>query len=418
MYTITINGLVVRDSDGATIPSDPENSDYQAYLEWQEAGNIANIPTLIERRNLQRQIINSKRDESIYGGFVFDSHVYQSDANSQIRISNAATSVIGTANLPSNFVWRTKDNVDVQMDEVTIVALSAALQNHVASILAVSRQLKDAIQGSEYPELIVWPANVQPPVSEPLLGSVESNVPRAARLANTALQPMDLENFEPNMPDLADVAYSGDYSDLKSKPDIPTVPTLSAVATSGKYADLTGKPTIPTVPTLSPVATSGAYADLTGKPTIPTVPTLAAVATSGNYNDLTNKPTLTPAAIGAATAAQGAKADSAIQQAAMDAAINTVTNQIPPKAVYVDIPTDGSGNGTRTAAQLPTWFTATSKVIPVWTVANSMGYFPQITAQTATSLSVTGWKTRATLLLSSGPIEPAPNSTVRIAILP
>lgn len=355
---------------------------------------IEPVLTLDQRRSIQRSIINAARDNVIFGGFMFDGHIYQSDQNSQVRISNAATSVIGTANLPTNFVWRTKDNVDVRMDEVTIVALSAALQNHVASILAVSRELKDLIQNSNEPESIVWPSNVQPPVNEPLLGSVESNVPRAARLANTALQPTDLENFEQNMPDLADVAYSGNYSDLKSKPDIPTLPTLSVVATSGKYSDLSGKPTIPTVPTL------------------------AAVATSGNYSDLTNKPALTPAAIGAATAAQGAKADTAIQQAAMDAAINTVTNQIPPKAVQIDIPTNASGLGALTAQQLPSWFTASSKIIPMWTVSNSMGYFPQVTAQTATSLSVTGWKTRATLLLSSGPIEPALNSTVRVAILP
>lgn len=394
MYKLTQDPKVVYRKDTQTyIPSDSWMwAEYQA---WLAAGNIPEpYLSLADRRLNQRAVINAARDTVIFGGFLFDGHIYQSDTNSQIRITNSAASVVGSAGLPPNFVWRTRDNVDVPMDEITMVALAAGLQNHIASVLAVSRQLKDAIAISNNPESIVWPSNIQPPVSEPLLGSVVSNVPAAAKLASTALQPADLENFEHNMPDLADVAYSGDYSDLKSKPDIPTVPTLSAVATSGKYSDLTGKPTIPTVPTLS------------------------AVATSGSYADLTNKPTLTPAGIGAATAAQGAKADTAIQQAAMDAAITTVTNQIPPKAVYVDIPTDGSGMGSRTAAQLPSWFTATSKVLPVWTVANQMGYFPQVTAQTATSLSVTGWKTRATLLLSSGPIEPALNATVRVAILP
>lgn len=394
MYKLTEDPNVVYLIDTQTyIPS--TSWMWPQYQAWLAAGNIPEpYLSIADRRLKQRVVINSARDEVIFGGFLFDGHVYQSDANSQIRITNSATSVIGSVGLPANFVWRTKDNVDVPMGEMDMVALAAGLQNHIASILAVSRELKDAIAVSNNPESIVWPASVHPPVSEPLLGSVVSNIPAAAKLASTALQPSDLENFEHNMPDLADVAYSEDYSDLKSKPAIPTLPTLSAVATSGKYSDLTGKPTIPTAPTL------------------------AAVATSGSYADLTNKPTLTPAGIGAATAAQGAKADTAIQQAAMDAAIATVTNQIPPKAVFVDIPTDAAGVGSRTAAQLPAWFTATSKVIPVWTVANQMGYFPQITAQTATSLSVTGWKTRATLLLSSGPIEPALNSTVRVAILP
>eukprot|EP00891_Asterochloris_glomerata_P008002 jgi/Astpho2/8002/fgenesh1_pg.00120_%23_1_t len=69
-------------------------------------------------------------------------------------------------------------------------------------------------------------------------------------------------------PALASVALSGSYSDLSGSP------VLKAVATSGLYSDLTG------VPSLAPIAISGLYSDLTG------TPTLAAVALSGNYVDL------------------------------------------------------------------------------------------------------------------------------------
>ncbi|MDR1739221.1 MAG: hypothetical protein LBR45_00480 [Bacteroidales bacterium] len=104
--------------------------------------------------------------------------------------------------------------------------------------------------------------------------------------------------------------FSGNYSDLSNKPEIPTLPTLATVATSGSYNDLSNKPTIPAAqvnsnwnatsgisqilnkPALAIVATSGSYNDLSNKPDIPTLPTLATVATSGSYNDLSNKPTI------------------------------------------------------------------------------------------------------------------------------
>lgn len=40
-YQLTIYNSVVRNSDGATIPFDSGNSDYQAYLAWAAAGNTA-----------------------------------------------------------------------------------------------------------------------------------------------------------------------------------------------------------------------------------------------------------------------------------------------------------------------------------------------------------------------------------------
>jgi len=38
-YQLTQTGAVVRTSDGAFIPPDPGNADYQQFLAWLEAGN-------------------------------------------------------------------------------------------------------------------------------------------------------------------------------------------------------------------------------------------------------------------------------------------------------------------------------------------------------------------------------------------
>lgn len=41
-YTLTNSQSVIRDADGACIPSDPANTDYQTYLKWVEDGNTPN----------------------------------------------------------------------------------------------------------------------------------------------------------------------------------------------------------------------------------------------------------------------------------------------------------------------------------------------------------------------------------------
>lgn len=40
MYQIINSGVIKRMSDGAFIPVDPENPDYQAFLDWVAEGNV------------------------------------------------------------------------------------------------------------------------------------------------------------------------------------------------------------------------------------------------------------------------------------------------------------------------------------------------------------------------------------------
>ena len=39
-YKLTSNDSITRTADGASIPADPANSDYAAYLKWVEDGGV------------------------------------------------------------------------------------------------------------------------------------------------------------------------------------------------------------------------------------------------------------------------------------------------------------------------------------------------------------------------------------------
>jgi hypothetical protein len=42
-YSIRPDGSIRRAADGAVLPADLESADYQAYLRWVEAGNLADV---------------------------------------------------------------------------------------------------------------------------------------------------------------------------------------------------------------------------------------------------------------------------------------------------------------------------------------------------------------------------------------
>lgn len=50
MYRLTADNDIVRDSDGAVVPRDPTNGDYQMYQQWLEQGNTPTPPVQLDWR--------------------------------------------------------------------------------------------------------------------------------------------------------------------------------------------------------------------------------------------------------------------------------------------------------------------------------------------------------------------------------
>ena len=74
MYKLTDNTSILRISDSASIPNDPANSDYAAYLEWVEEGNtpeaadVSPDPTYKELRAAEYPSVVDQLDKIYHTG--------------------------------------------------------------------------------------------------------------------------------------------------------------------------------------------------------------------------------------------------------------------------------------------------------------------------------------------------------------
>ena len=74
MYKLTDSETIIRISDGASIPNDPDNTDYAEYLEWVADGNTATAadaipdPTYQENRVAEYPSIGDQLDDIYHNG--------------------------------------------------------------------------------------------------------------------------------------------------------------------------------------------------------------------------------------------------------------------------------------------------------------------------------------------------------------
>jgi len=80
IYQLTTRSLIIRTSDGANIPDDPANVDYQQYLQWLSDGNTPdtippssvaeiNAPLLFKLSELDSYIPRGLEDYLTSSGF-------------------------------------------------------------------------------------------------------------------------------------------------------------------------------------------------------------------------------------------------------------------------------------------------------------------------------------------------------------
>lgn len=129
--------------DGEIRARDPRPSESH---EWDGATEswVANLDLAKDER---WQTIKRQRQHHERGGFTYGGKVYDSDIESTLRITRAGALAQGDLD-GFSIDWTTADNDEVTLTGAEMVALDAALAQHVAAGHAHSRALRAAINAA------------------------------------------------------------------------------------------------------------------------------------------------------------------------------------------------------------------------------------------------------------------------------
>lgn len=140
-YSLVHGSTVIQRSDGAFIPADPGNLDYQAYLAWCAAGNTAEIP-LADAQQQQIVMIATACQAAIYAGFSSSAlgatHMYPAKDLDQQNLTASVLASLMPA-LASNWTtpfWCEDSNSNWAYVEHTATQIQQVGQDGKTAILA------------------------------------------------------------------------------------------------------------------------------------------------------------------------------------------------------------------------------------------------------------------------------------------
>lgn len=132
-YKLTTGPDIIRTSDGAGIPANPDNADYQEYLQWRAAGGVPDpAQTLDEAKAAKRAKINANRNRIEQGGFEYMGKVFDSDSVSGQRINFAAFMAREALLAGESYAlsWTCQDNSKLPLDAAGVIGMAKALAIH------------------------------------------------------------------------------------------------------------------------------------------------------------------------------------------------------------------------------------------------------------------------------------------------
>ena len=100
------------------------------------------LPTLMQ--NMQDEV-NDYRDMVIENGMYYMGHHWSSDAPSRQNMLGAISTILVGVALPSTFVWRDTDNIDVPFNSTQMITLGTLTAQWVQQVYTASWKFKGTV---------------------------------------------------------------------------------------------------------------------------------------------------------------------------------------------------------------------------------------------------------------------------------
>ena len=159
-YKLTDTGVLDQEAH-RYIPQNEANVHWQDYLQWVAQGNVPDPEYTIDQVKSTKILeINSKRDDTRNALIVeYNGNIFDADPVSQNNLIGTVSAI--TAGLPvaDPTVWRTADNINVNMSHTDLVALGGTLLTTIEQLYEKSWTLKGQVESAttiEEVELISW----------------------------------------------------------------------------------------------------------------------------------------------------------------------------------------------------------------------------------------------------------------------
>ena len=107
--------------------------------------SIEDTRSLSQTKTEKKELVNMLRENKIESGYRWNGNIWDIDPNSMAILSNYCTAISNGIELPVNFTWRSKENVNVPMTAQELIQLNALLINYINSVYNYSWYLKETI---------------------------------------------------------------------------------------------------------------------------------------------------------------------------------------------------------------------------------------------------------------------------------